>query len=133
MIERHSAKEFLDKLRRDEIIRPVTLMGMVKKADDDAAHLMFSLGGTCSEWVAIPEKAIESVEVLDVIRCKDHTHPLVKLQLTQPTSEEACLYWSIARHALRAKPHRSSTPSRQRGGRGLFRREDAHPAGNVEA
>jgi hypothetical protein len=104
-----SGEEFLQKLRHDEITTPIVFTGIVKKADEGADQFLFALSGNCGNWVKIPVAGIEKVEVLDVVACKDHTHPLVNLQFKRPQSEEGSLFLALAelsrvRGAMRPSP-----------------------------
>jgi hypothetical protein len=92
----YTPEDFVDRLSRDEIFRPIILTGLVKASDDDATSLFFARG-KCEDWVRIPVSAIEHIEVLDIVACKDHTHPMVKLVLKRPKTEEAIVFLSLAR------------------------------------
>ena len=70
-------------------------MGMVKKSEGKEKTIQFAPGGNCSGWVTIPIELIEDVEILKVVPCKDHAHPLVRLNLKTPTTPEAKILSSI--------------------------------------
>jgi hypothetical protein len=99
-------QEFLDRLKRDEIRRPIVLFGMVKPAEDDDEYLLFARGYVCANWTRIPLTSIETVEFLNLAPCKDHTHPLVLLHLKEPETDEGRLFSSL----VQATPGR--TPGR---------------------
>ena len=98
MMERTSvftAQEFIDKLRREEFKAPLALSGMVKLPEDSSTEIMFAPGMRCVDWLPVPLDAIESVEVLDVVPCDDHTHPLVTLTLKAPESPEGTMFAAL--------------------------------------
>jgi hypothetical protein len=89
-------EEFLANLKRGEIIRPFVVRGLAKADEEDDGHLMFAPGHRCENWIRIPVASIETVEVLTVVPCRDHTHPLVSLVLKQPETEEGRLFSALA-------------------------------------
>jgi len=91
-------EEFLARLARGEISRPIVFTGMVKRSEDDSACLLFARGN-CTNWIKIPLSSIEQIEVLDIVPCKDHTHPLVKLRLKRPQTDEGILFSSLTQLA----------------------------------
>lgn len=82
----YSARDFMDKLEQDDLIFLPPLTGVAGKAED-REHLLF--GDDCAHWTPVPISLIESVEHLDVVTCGSHTHPLVRILLKEPESEEA--------------------------------------------
>jgi hypothetical protein len=93
----YSPEEFLDKLQSDDLSLPLRLTGMVKQVEDDDTAILFAPGRNCANWVTIPLDVIENVEVVEIVTCKDHTHPLVNIQFKKPGSEEALVFSSLAR------------------------------------
>ena len=91
--------EFLDRLKRDEIRRPVVLSGMVKPAEDDDDYLLFAHGSVCENWIRIRLNSIETIEFLNFVPCDDHTHPLVLLVLKQPETDEGQLFAALVQAA----------------------------------
>jgi hypothetical protein len=89
-------QEFLAKLQGGEISRPVVFTGMVKKSEDDSDYLLFARGNKCTNWIKIPLSSIEKIDLLNIVACKDHTHPLVTLYLYRPQTEEGLLFLSLA-------------------------------------
>jgi hypothetical protein len=88
--------EFVAKLKEEaDHPLPLAFVGMLKTAEDDQ-HLMFAQGVSCAHWTAIPTDQIETIELISEVPCKDHSHPLVKMQLKAPASEEAAMYASLA-------------------------------------
>jgi len=93
----YSPGEFIEKLKSDDFrSQSLIYTGMLKTAEDDK-HLLFANGTYCTNWTAIPIDIIENIELVDVIPCKDHTHPLVHITIKEPTSEEAKMFASLAR------------------------------------
>lgn len=68
------------------------LTGMVKEDTDDPTTILFSGGPTCAEWVKIPEGVVRDYELIRVVRCGDHEHPLVHLYLRDPATPEERAY-----------------------------------------
>jgi hypothetical protein len=95
-----SGDEFLHQLLNDEIAIPMVFTGTVKKPDVGTDHFLFAPGSDCEHWLKIPVTSVEAVEVLDVVSCKDHTHPLVKLRFKRPQSEEGSLFLALAQLSL---------------------------------
>jgi hypothetical protein len=75
------ANEFLDKLNKDEVQAGVVLVGMVKKNEEDPDSLLFAIGQSCENWIAIPSSLIAEIDELGNVPCKDHIHPYVRLTL----------------------------------------------------
>ena len=92
-----TATELFESLQQDKLITTasVTLIGMVKKSEAKEKAIEFAPGGNCSSWVTIPLEFIEDVEILKFVPCKDHTHPLVRLNLKTPKAPEAKIFSSI--------------------------------------
>ncbi len=91
----YDAQEFLGRLVRNEITSPLIFTGMVKQAGDDK-HLLFAFGTHCEHWSKVPLEIIEKVEVLQILPCKDHTHPFVKLHFKHPASGEGQFFAALA-------------------------------------
>jgi hypothetical protein len=91
-----SATDFLEKLQEGKLDTPTpfSIVGMVKTSEAKKA-IDFALGGNCSNWVTIPLELIEDVEMLRTISCKDHSHPLVTLNLKTPESVEGKIFFAI--------------------------------------
>lgn len=89
--------DFFAKLHEDTLgaSLPVRLTGMVKKSEGKEKVIQFAPGGNCSGWITIPLEFIEDVEVLRIVRCKDHSHPLVKLNLKTPKTPEGKIFLSL--------------------------------------
>jgi hypothetical protein len=89
--------EFFETLERDtfDATTSVTLVGMAKKSDGEQKAIQFAAGQDCTNWTTIPLKAIASVEVIRTVACKDHSHPLVKLNMRAPDSPDGELFSSI--------------------------------------
>jgi hypothetical protein len=106
-----TAQEFMDKLRHDEIMAPLTVTGMVKVSDDDYNQIMFALGTQCADWTSVPLDLIESVEVLGSAPCEDHSHPLVALTFKKPESSEGAVFTALLGAAVQRPAINRSTPS----------------------
>jgi hypothetical protein len=85
-----TAADFYEKLQHDKLdtIVPFSIIGMVKKSEIEEKAIQFASGGNCSNWITIPLEIIEEVVIIKTIPCKDHSHPLVKLNLKTPTTAE---------------------------------------------
>ena len=92
-----TAAELFEGLYQDKLITavPITIIGMVKKSEGKEKVIQFAPGGNCSNWVTIPLELIDDAEILKTVPCKDHTHPLVRLNLKTPTTPEAKIFSSI--------------------------------------
>jgi hypothetical protein len=106
----YAPEEFVEKLRTDDFdAPPLTFVGMAKPGRDDR-HLLFASGTDCEEWTELPLEVIERVEVGELVSCRDHAHPLVKLHLKQPGSEEASAYAALAKAQARARAAAAPAP-----------------------
>jgi hypothetical protein len=99
-------------------LMPLTIVGIVKAAGAD--HLEFS-HGSCDDWLSIPISLIESIEPQGMARCKDHSHPRVRLLLKRPESKEALRVdpWRGSRRVsakARGREYLSSLVAVSRGG-----------------
>jgi hypothetical protein len=105
------AREFLGNLKRDELTPPIVLPGMVKPADDSDDYLMFAQGTVCENWVRIPLASIESIDLVNLVPCAEHTHPLVLLRLKAPETDEGRVFASLMQAATqsRRQPSRRTT------------------------
>jgi hypothetical protein len=141
-VEKLSADNFFEKLQKDtlETSIPFSIVGMVKKADGKEKVIEFAPGGNCSNWVKIPLEFVEDAEVLKTVSCKDHSHPLVKLNLKTPKTAEGKIFFGILegmKHGMAPteQPHHLSRsgdgrPNTQAGsGRGYGRRINQGPGG----
>lgn len=96
-MEKLSADNFFDKLQKDtlEASIPFSVVGMVKKAEGKEKAIEFAPGGNCSNWIKIPLEFIEDAEVLKTVSCKDHSHPLVKLNMKTPKTAEGKIFLGL--------------------------------------
>jgi hypothetical protein len=92
-----TAADFFEKLQQDKLDSPLpfSLVGLVKKSEGKEKTIEFAPGGNCSHWVTIPLEYIEDVEVIRTISCKDHSHPLAKLNMKTPKTPEGKLFFAI--------------------------------------
>lgn len=94
--KQYTPAEFIEKLKGEtDQSKPLVFVGMLKAAEDDQ-HLMFANGASCAHWTPVPVERIEGIEWISEVACKDHSHPLVKMTLKPPASEEAMMYASLA-------------------------------------
>ena len=114
-------EEFLDRLKRDEMRRPIVLHGMVKPAEDDDDYLLFAHGSACENWIRIRLNSIETIEFLNFLPCDEHTHPLVLLVLKQPETDEGQLFASLAQASFSQDRKMLSIPRQRRYNRAPFR------------
>ncbi|MFD7785489.1 hypothetical protein ACFV4Q_20710 [Streptomyces nojiriensis] len=89
----YSPQEFF---ARDDLGAPLFLTGMVKKEETGDQFVSFAVGASCSSWRRVPTDAIEGIEYLGDISCRDHTHPLVNVSFKRPKSDEGLLFASLA-------------------------------------
>ena len=113
-----TAADFFVKLQHDQFDTtvPFFIIGMVKKSDGKEKTIEFAPGGNCSNWVTIPLEFIEDVEMLKTIPCKDHSHPLVKLNLKTPKTTEGGIFYALIKgmmHTSAGKQHNHETPERK--------------------
>ena len=106
--------EFVGRLKRDEIVVPIVLYGMVKPAEDDDDYLLFAHGYACKNWFSIPLSSIQNISVVSIVPCDDHKHPLVSLALKQPETEEGRLFASLFHATSDQARNLLSTPRRRR-------------------
>src|SRR5262249_15136009 len=99
-----SGEEFVKALADNKLSEPVVLEGMAKPSEGDSKSFMFAMGLECASWVRIPLDIVEHVELIRVVRCKDDTHPLIKLHLKEPPKGDgiAGLFAGLVRQAAPA-------------------------------
>jgi hypothetical protein len=88
MAKMFSAGEFLKSLRDGTLRKPVVKEGMAKQDEGNPAVVLFSEGRLCQSWIRIPTDAIDHVEHLGTVRCDDHEHPLVRIYLKEPPTDD---------------------------------------------
>jgi hypothetical protein len=99
----YAPEEFVAKLKAGGLDAPLAFVGMAKEAQDDQ-HLLFASGTACEQWIEVPLALVERVELGGMVPCRDHSHPLVKLELKEPESEEARLFAALARSRAGSAP-----------------------------
>lgn len=104
--QRYTPEEFVAKLKTGDVAPPLWFLGILKPGADDQ-HLSFAIGTSCDSWTELPLELIESIEFIDVITCGDHAHPLVRLFVREPQSDEAMVF---ARLAKSQRPGRAQSP-----------------------
>jgi hypothetical protein len=82
--------EFASRLASNVLEEPVglALHGLVKADENDSHVLLFSTSLSCETWIPIPVSLISSIRHIRNVRCKDHQHPLVRIDLAQPNKED---------------------------------------------
>lgn len=100
-----STAEFVRKLRAGEFASaPLAATGLVKTSEEEDG-LLFAHGSDCTNWISIPTRLIDRVEFLQVVPCKDHSHPLVTLVFSIPESPEAQVFAGLAKLTSSASPN----------------------------
>ena len=87
MPQKMSPTEFQQALAAKTLRSPLILTGLAKEADDNSS-IMFS-PDDCLTWIRIPLTLLEEIEFLGEVPCKDHSHPLVRLNLKRPSGDES--------------------------------------------
>jgi hypothetical protein len=82
-----SGPELEDALARGSLEPKPQLVGMVK-ASSLSGYASFAQAG-CESWVDVPTSLIAEAHHIGHQRCKDHSHPLFRLVLGEPTDPEA--------------------------------------------
>jgi hypothetical protein len=92
-----TAAELFERLQCDTLLTavPVSVVGMVKKSEGKEKTIQFAPQGNCGNWVTIPLELIEDAEILGTVPCKDHAHPLVRLDLKTPTTPEGKIFAAL--------------------------------------
>ncbi|WP_431045399.1 hypothetical protein ACQUSR_28120 [Streptomyces sp. P1-3] len=109
-------EEFLRELQKEE--RGLSFPALIKPAETPDAFLV-SILLTCDDWTVIPSNRIDGIEYLFPVPCKTHEHPLVRIHLKEPDSDEGKFYASLAtalvhRGATTARPRRTAGASKVR-------------------
>jgi hypothetical protein len=81
-------KDFLEKLNSGNLKPSARLLGFVKKSDK-GSEVLFAFKHDLTNWIAIPESMIESVNILKNIPDEKNILTLVKLHLKIPSGPEA--------------------------------------------
>lgn len=81
-------------LAQGSLDRPVTqLTGMVK-ASAKPGHVSFSPAG-CGSWVDIPSAMIAEAQHIGHQPCEDHSHPVFRIVLNEPTDPQAKVLFQL--------------------------------------
>lgn len=80
--------EFLSKLASNELptSREVALYGLVRANEGSSSTIAFSSSRSCDDWLTVPLDLVESIEHFTTMKCQDHEHPVVRLQLKRTDS-----------------------------------------------
>jgi hypothetical protein len=87
-MESLKTKDFLEKLKTNNLKPNLKLIGIVKKSDKED-EVLFASKHNFHHWVAIPASMIESVVVIKNIPWGEANYSLVKLNLQAPTTPES--------------------------------------------
>ncbi|BAZ23552.1 hypothetical protein NIES4073_44410 [Kalymmatonema gypsitolerans NIES-4073] len=91
-------------------IEPIVKEGLVKQDENHPDTVLFTEGVGCHNWLTVSVEAIERVEFLRLMPCKDHQHPFVRLYLKPPSKDnkQSALFASLldnpAEGQVRATP-----------------------------
>jgi hypothetical protein len=80
-----SGTELLDALKSGSIGYARSYVGMIK-ASEKQNHIAFA-PASCEQWFDLPANLVGNVQVIREVPCKDHTHPLVKLNLKRDDAD----------------------------------------------
>lgn len=106
----YSGEEIVEAIRAGEMKPQAVLAGLAKVDDEDAGVLLHSSDG-CRTWNRIPVDLIERVDHLTTVRCKDHSHPFVRIHLREIEDDPRA---AALLDLLRARVAASRTRRRQR-------------------
>jgi hypothetical protein len=111
-----SGDALVQALEKGELTPPAAagtaLVGMVKRSDLPGC-LSFTPAG-CDTWVDMPTSMIEKAVHLGQRRCKDHSHPVVRITLKQPADAEGQLLAKLLM-ALSRRSGEDNRPLQPRG------------------
>jgi len=100
---RYSATEFVSHLSDLSAAEPpseaLVIRGLAKAPDDASQaseQVLVDVVGDCQHWTALPVSLIDQVQILRLVTCRDHTHPLVAITLITPESPETAALAEIA-------------------------------------
>jgi hypothetical protein len=84
-----SGAELEQALRDDTLGRQVqgVTVTVLIKASGTKGQVSVTASG-CEEWIDVPSSMIDEAQVIGTRPCADHSHPLARLTLTPPKSEE---------------------------------------------
>jgi hypothetical protein len=99
-------------LRGGDLDRPDSeIVGMVK-VTEEKGKVSFSRTD-CESWVDLPTDLIKSAEQVGHSRCRDHSHPVFRLQLNSSDDPAAQVFGALlaaAPSALQASPDLTAIP-----------------------
>jgi hypothetical protein len=83
-----SSGEFIKKLSEGSLQTKLTTEGFAKPIEGNDNAFLFSIGESCENWTKIPSEIVEKVEIIGEQTCRDHSHPLVRIQFKEsPTND----------------------------------------------
>jgi hypothetical protein len=71
--------------------------GMIKPTEEDDEAIMFARAGGSSNWVKIPNRHIEDIQLLDTVHSDGDACPLVHLYMKEPESIEGKTFAALAK------------------------------------
>lgn len=90
-----SPRDFLNQLKSNTFIPPLTLRGWIKPSEASDELLEFSITRDCEAWIAVPVDMIAAIEYIGQGRCDDHSHPFVALHLVTPRDDHAKAMYAL--------------------------------------
>lgn len=88
-----SAKEIFDKAE----VLDLAFTGMIRPVEGDEKAIMFTLAGDCSDWIKLSLSQVDDIDFLHMVPCEGHAHPLVRITMKRPKSDDARSFSEIAR------------------------------------
>jgi hypothetical protein len=86
-----SAKEFIEKLKSNNLKSATVLKGIVKKSESDT-EVLFAGKGDFGNWIKIPSSMIEEVTILNTFTKENETFAVVKLHLKASDTPEGKIF-----------------------------------------
>lgn len=79
----------------------IDLIGMVKKSEK-RSHISFTQT-SCEEWVDIPIELIDKAEQIGLKKCKDHSHPIMRINFLPPKDGTQNLFLTLLSQITKAR------------------------------
>ncbi|MGA5291619.1 hypothetical protein [Streptomyces pseudogriseolus] len=96
--------EFIDQLGSGALEPPppeLKLVGVAGRREGDSDRIYF--GRSCAAWMPVPVMIIEGMQMVGWSGCSGHEHhPLVRLHLKEPRSEEGQAFAELAASSIRS-------------------------------
>lgn len=94
--KRFAPRDFLSIIDSVEEAVPFAIEGLAKADPDDPNVVLFEPTKTCNRWLRLPLSIVESIEPISRYQCGDHSHPVVRLVFSPPTTPEAAAFAALA-------------------------------------